>query len=208
LPEAGRTRSLAGNLSLSQHPNGGADEDLCLSCGLCCDGTIFADVKLQSGDDGARLQLLGLPIVDSGAGRSGSTQSLTGAPLPPGSYEFQQPCAKFNSCRCRIYADRPKHCRDFECLLLKRVKAGQTGKATALGIIRTARQKADRVRRLLRELGDVDEELSLSKRFRRATKRTEARDWDDETADLYGQLTLAVHDFNFLVSKTFYPGNT
>ncbi|MGH7973481.1 MAG: hypothetical protein ACREIC_32600 [Limisphaerales bacterium] len=90
---------------------------------------------------------------------------------------------------------------------MKSVKSGKTSKAAALGIIRTARECSDRVWRLLRELGDVDEELSLSKRFRRTTRRLEEASLDDQTAELYGDLTLAVHDLNFLLSQAFYPGD-
>ena len=56
-------------------------------------------------------------------------------------------------------------------MLLKSVKAGRTEPAAALRIIRTARERADKVRRLLRALGDTDEQLPLSARFRRTGKR-------------------------------------
>ncbi len=74
-------------------------------------------------------------------------------------------------------------------------------------IIRTARDRADKVRRLLRALGDSEEQLPLSARFRRTGKRLKERDLDEETADTYGQLTLAVHDLNLLLSDAFYPGS-
>jgi hypothetical protein len=76
-----------------------------------------------------------------------------------------------------------------------------------LRIIRTARERAEKVRRLLHALGDTDERLPLSARFRRACKRLKERDLDEETADTYGQLTLAVHDLNLLLSDAFYPGS-
>ena len=36
---------------------------LCLACGLCCNGALFKDVKLQSGDDPEQLASLGLPLT-------------------------------------------------------------------------------------------------------------------------------------------------
>jgi Fe-S-cluster containining protein len=120
--------------------------------------------------------------------------------------QVRQPCIAFDGCKCRIYDQRPKYCREFECLVLRGVRAGKTEKAAALEIIRTARRRADKVWRLLRELGDVDEELALSVRFRRTAKRLEQRSLDEQTADLYGELTLAVHDLNCLLSSAFYPG--
>jgi hypothetical protein len=76
-----------------------------------------------------------------------------------------------------------------------------------LRIIRTARERADKVRRLLGALGDADDQLPLSARFRQMGKRLEERELDEETADTYAQLTLAVHDLNLLLSDAFYPGS-
>ena len=169
-------------------------EELCPTCGLCCNGVIFANLALQPGDDSARLRSLGVPISNS--------PSALRAP------HLTQPCAAFDGCRCRVYGDRPKYCRQFECVLLKSVKAGHTAPAAALRIIRTARARADKVRRLLRALGDTDEQLPLSARFRRTGKRVKEQELDEETADTYGQLTLAVHDLNLLLGDAFYPGST
>ena len=169
-------------------------EQLCPGCGLCCNGVIFANLALQPGDSSARLRSLGLPVRNSHS-----------ALRPP---HLTQPCAAFDGCRCRVYADRPKYCRQFECVLLKRVKAGQTVPAAAGRIIRTARARADKVLRLLRALGDADEQLPLSARFRRTSRRLKEHELDKETADAYGQLTLAFHDLNLLLGDSFYPGST
>ena len=91
-------------------------------------------------------------------------------------------------------------------MLLKSVKAGRTEPAAALRIIRAAHQRAEKVRRLLRELGDADETLALGARFRRTARRLDQAGLDESTADTYGQLTLAVHDLNLLLSEAFYPG--
>ena len=92
-------------------------------------------------------------------------------------------------------------------MLLKSVQAGHTEPAAALRIIRTARERADKVRRLLGALEDADDQLPLSARFRQMGKRLEERELDEETADTYAQLTLAVHDLNLLLSDAFYPGS-
>jgi len=179
--------------------NGAMAEDLCLACGICCDGTLFADVKLQAADDASHLQALGLPIAAPSVGRARQTVGVSMG-------RFSQPCRAFQSCRCRIYENRPKHCRDFECVLLRSVKSGETARSAAFSVIRAARDRAEKVGRLLLELGDRDEHLALSQRFRRTTKRLERSKLDEETADRYGQLTLAVHDLNVLLSQAFYPG--
>jgi Fe-S-cluster containining protein len=155
---------------------------------------IFADVQLQPGDSAARLRELGIRLRHP-------RQSAAGGPV-----KILQPCPAFAG-RCRVYADRPGYCRQFDCALLKSVLAGKTTEAGAVKVVSTAQRRAEKVRKLLRQLGETEETLALSKRFRRVRRRLECGDAiDEESADLYGQLTLAVHDLNYLLSEAFYPG--
>jgi hypothetical protein len=75
---------------------------LCTRCGLCCDGTLFADVELSSRAEPTQLEGPGLEI-----------ESDVEAPL------LVQPCAALRGRRCSIYAHRPGCCRTFECKLLQ-----------------------------------------------------------------------------------------
>jgi len=165
---------------------------LCTACGLCCNGVIFADVQLLPGDPVARLQRLGIAPPP--------TKKPSSRPI-----KINQPCPALAT-QCTVYANRPCYCRQFECVLFKNLASGKIKEARSLKIIATAQKRAERVRKLLRKLGDTEETLSLSKRFRRVQKRVETSPINDETADLYGDLTLAVHDMNFLLSQAFYPG--
>ncbi|HOC56222.1 MAG TPA: YkgJ family cysteine cluster protein [Verrucomicrobiota bacterium] len=167
--------------------------ELCTACGLCCSGVLFADVRLRSGDDASRLRSLGLAFC-----ASQSSARLSRVP---------QPCAALEGTRCRVYGERPRYCREFECVLLKSAKEGRTGFAAALRVIRTARERAEKVSRLLSALGDTEDDLRLSARFRRTSNRLQQQDLDEETADTYAQLTLAVHDLNLLLGDAFYPGS-
>ena len=167
---------------------------LCLECGLCCNGVIFADGQLQPADDAPRLEALGLRLLPHRKSQIANQK-------------FQQPCAAFDGCRCRIYGGRPQYCREFECLTLQRVKTGRLETAVAFRVIHAARRRADKVKRLLFELGDDDEQMALSLRFQRVQKHLESGISDDETAELFSRLTLAVHDLNLLLSEAFYPGS-
>ncbi len=164
--------------------------DLCLECGLCCNGVIFADVELQSSE----VQSLKSKVQSLASGGKN------------GKVRLPQPCAAFDGCRCRIYAERPMYCRQFECLLLKNVQAGRIGRTEASRMVRNAKERAEKVRALLRELGDTDEAIALSLRFQRAAKRFEKAPLADGKAETYADLTLAVHDLNMLVREAFYPG--
>jgi uncharacterized protein len=168
-------------------------ERLCLSCGLCCDGTLFKDVELQTGDDVSRLKAIGLPIRPLRAGAS--------------NLKFSQPCVALGvDCRCGVYAERPVYCRRFECGLFKAVAGRRIEVSAGLRLIHTTRRRAERVRLLLRKLGDDDEHLPLSRRFKRMRRRLESTAPTEATASTFGQLTVAVHELNVALSATFYPG--
>ena len=179
-------------------PNAPAPESICVACGLCCDGTIFSDVKLVRGDDAKVLASLGLPLTH----RQPTNQKA--APTAPRGYRFPQPCRALEGCRCRIYESRPGYCRQFECLLLKQVQQNRATPAQALRLIRAARRRAHKVRQLLRALGDADEQNALADRFRRTTRRLQNGTSDRETAELYGRLTLAFHNLLLLIRASFY----
>lgn len=161
---------------------------LCPQCAMCCNGVLFKDVELQPGDNAARLKALGLPFA----------RTLT--------LKFPQPCeALCEDRRCRVYAERPARCREFECALLKSVVAGEMEPLGALRVIRDTQRRAERVKRLLRELGDDEESRALSLRFRRMQRRFESTALDEAMADKFGELTLAVHDLNLVLRAKFYP---
>ena len=160
---------------------------LCLACGLCCDGALFKDVELRAAGEAARLSELGL-FLQTGRSRT----------------RLPQPCAALGAgCRCQIYADRPSRCREFECALLQAVNAGRMPSSDALRCIRRARQRAEQVRRLLRALGDRDEHVALSIRFRRLSRRVLEGTPAQGTANLYSKLTLTMQDLNVLLREKF-----
>jgi hypothetical protein len=163
---------------------------LCPQCAMCCNGVLFKDVELEPGDDGAKLKALGLPISKSRTAR------------------FPQPCAALEGCTCRVYGDRPVRCRDFDCALLQSLAAGRTEPPAARRAIQQTRERAEKVRRLLRELGDTDERVALSQRFKHTQRRLESLQLADDTAEIFGQLTLAAHDLNLLLRQHFYPAAT
>ncbi len=167
-------------------------DTLCLACGLCCNGVLFKDVELQSGDDAKRLAAAGLPV------KSRASTATT-------KVKFPQPCAALCADnKCRLYAERPTRCRQFECLLFQEVARGEVELSAALRTVRTAHRRAATVVELLRQLGDKNEALALSLRFQRTQRRIERALPDEETAALYADLTLAVHDLNLLLREKFY----
>ena len=102
-------------------------QSLCLSCGFCCDGTLFGRVPLKADDILLPLQAGGIQIQTQG------TDSFFGLPCTA----HQQGC-------CQVYAGRPANCRKYRCELLKKYESGTVSWAEA-------QQKISRVR-MLREM--------------------------------------------------------
>ena len=161
-------------------------DQLCPKCGLCCNGVLFADVELRKGDDARWLAELGLSLVKKGRHRA-----------------FTQPCACFDGKLCRIYAERPMYCRAFECGLLKRVQAGEMKAEAALGKIAGAQQLAEKVRGLLRRLGQSDEQLALTRRYAQVMREPVDLAGGEDAAELRGELMLAVNDLMQALQRDF-----
>jgi len=123
-------------------------DTLCTRCGLCCDGTLFADVELVGQAEVARLEIMGMEVEDE----SRTTGLLS------------QPCAALRGTRCGIYAHRPKCCRVFECHLLQNAQRGAVTVERALEQIADAREQIQQVRVMLDRLGNRDESLPIKER--------------------------------------------
>ena len=158
---------------------------LCPQCGLCCNGVLFADVRLQVEDDARRLALLGVSLQTRG--------KLT---------RLSQPCSCLKGNFCRIYENRPSRCRSFECRLLKRAQADEVTERAALKSIEQAKRHAENVRRILRELGDTDESVPLSRRYQRMMRQPIELS-DGRASDLRGELMMAVAELVAVLERDF-----
>ena len=118
---------------------------LCTRCGLCCDGSLFADVELAGRAEATRLEVLGLEVEDDGERRA----------------LLIQPCRALDGTRCRVYAHRPKCCLSFECRLLQEARRGVVGPERAVVLIAETRTQIGRVKQLMAGYGPVDGSLPL-----------------------------------------------
>lgn len=86
--------------------SGPIENDFCAGCGLCCDGTLFGQVRVTM-DEGRRLSAIGHELFDQAGER-----------------HFRQPCPSLKHGRCSIYEARPRSCQKFNCKLLERHHKG------------------------------------------------------------------------------------
>ena len=113
---------------------------LCTLCGLCCDGSLLADVELRSHREALEVESMGLEIEDDEDGHRRVPVMLL-------------PCRALKKRCCTVYAHRPHSCRDFECRVLKQAEAGVIRFSTAKRRIDTAHQKIRNLKTLIKQLG-------------------------------------------------------
>lgn len=157
---------------------------LCTRCGLCCDGSLFADVELTNRDEASALDVMGLEIEDADGADGGL---------------LLQPCGALTAKQCRIYAHRPDCCRTFECRLLQEVKRGAVGVARAQARIAEALQRIKRVKELVVELGTGNECLPLKERCAEALELAGNPERNQKRAELQ----VALRAVEYLIEKTF-----
>ncbi len=123
---------------------------LCAACGMCCDGTMFQVVRMQTGDVPAELGRLGLKIR-----------------CRDGEYFMEQPCSGLREKRCTVYERRPMRCRLFNCQQLGRLENGETTEAEAMTMIVETRTLVEQVRGLIEQCGLREDGQALAERYER-----------------------------------------
>ena len=163
-------------------------DTLCTQCGLCCDGSLFADVELSGRAEATTLEIMGLEIEDD---------EKNGALL-------LQPCRALEGRRCAIYAHRPECCRTFECRLLQDVRRGAVGVERAGEQIAEALRQIGRVKELMAQLGQRDGRLPLRESCAEALAREAGA--DPELNRKHAELDAAMSGVEELIRKTFLGG--
>ncbi|CAB4862561.1 unannotated protein [freshwater metagenome] len=97
-------------------------EDVCLQCGMCCDGTLFPGATIDEAEISHVTSL-----------------SLTVRRRPTGEVEFEQPCPAFVGGCCSVYEHRPSVCHKYSCRLLPEYTSGRMGLDDCLDIVETMR---------------------------------------------------------------------
>lgn len=127
-----------------------ASGNVCIECGLCCDGSMFDKARINKHDDLAFLQQMGVGSFTVGDKKF-----------------FQLPCRAQEGKLCRLYNDerRFKICRTFQCKLLKQYLSGKISYRTAMAIIREIRMRRQSIKafsKILNENQNCDEPAILS----------------------------------------------
>lgn len=139
---------------------------LCLECGFCCDGNLFAFVAISS-DEAQTLRSRGLAVIDD-----------------KGRLKLAQRCGALEGCRCRVYEQRPMGCRKFDCLLARSLVEKDLPLSDALEIVAEAKARLARLEGLLPKAtpsdpsGPVRRAAALSQSGARVSDAARAA-WDE-----------------------------
>ena len=166
-------------------------DTLCTRCGLCCDGSLFADVELANRDEALALEVMGLEVEDADEEGGGL---------------LVQPCRALKGKRCSIYPHRPDCCRTFECRLLQQVRRGTVGVARAKEKIAEVLQRIECVKELVVQLGPGNEQLPLKERSAEAVELSENRAADPKINRKRTELKAAMDAVERLIQETFLGG--
>lgn len=101
-------------------------DSLCVQCGLCCDGSLFADVELRGETEAIEVEAMGLEVEEE-----------------DGRELLIQPCRALRGMKCGLYAHRPECCRTFECRLLKQFNNGDVNLSSAIRVVKRLRALRD-----------------------------------------------------------------
>lgn len=165
------------------------EENLCLDCGLCCDGTMYSSVLLEASDCPERL-------IELGIGLTRGPKDL-----------FEQPCSAHQSGCCSIYAERPAICREYRCALLIACEAGSVSPDKARSLIQDTIALRNRLRRQVEQFVGAETPLSLPKLFHLMLEKLGSME-PDLRKRVNPHMLLDVGTLRVLLSKRFEPNGT
>ena len=121
-------------------------QQLCQSCGICCDGLLFESASVDADGPGKSwpAELIKTVTVDGN--------------LP-------QPCQAYQGSNCSIYSARPAACQNYQCNLLGQLNAGEVSLTDAQESVRQTRRFWQAFHSALAEVMTVKQRASLTVMF-------------------------------------------
>lgn len=140
--------------------------EMCVKCGMCCDGTLFNRAKIKDVEDEHLAQRLGLDVFSHTDGKS----------------YFRQPCPLFTGC-CSVYQTKPHVCNTFYCEPLKKAQKGEMSFEKAEKLINITLQ-------LRHEITEIAAQIEAFKGYTIQQLFRELDPVPSETMKKHGQLLI------------------
>lgn len=157
--------------------------DLCVDCGMCCDGTLFSKARIRDEEDR----------------KHAASMDFVTFELDKGLY-FKMPCPHFAGC-CSIYdRNRPHICSTFFCNPLSKVHRGEQNMAEAIQQVKALQEQRNKFMSVASRFPEFD---GLA--FKEIARRLEDLSEDNDKVSNYRHLFLLMYVFDDLRRRYFEP---
>jgi len=157
--------------------------ELCMSCGLCCDGTLFPYGFIRDRADQRVAEDLGLPVTEF-----------------KDKLFFNLPCRCFSGCCVAYDKPRPYTCSTFFCPPLKRYHRGEQSFEDTESEVRLFREHRDKMLKIASQFPEL-----ADLHFRALKNFLEDSGEDPAFVAKYRQLYLMLFIFRDLHARYFTP---
>ncbi len=164
------------------------EQAVCLTCGFCCDGTLFGHAVLKAGEKGSLPALIEKNVF-----------------MIEGKDYFRLPCLYFDG-KCTIYgSSRADVCGSYRCRLLGDMAEGRIRQGEAHEIVRRARLMREEIREAYKSFSGKREELPLTVILRELGRYHERTKEEGEPDTGYEMLQARCNIFEALLIRYFRP---
>jgi hypothetical protein len=167
------------------------EQEICVQCGFCCDGTLFDHALLEPGEQESLPPKLKQQYVQH------DNREF-----------FKQPCAYFAGC-CTIYNQpRLKICSSFRCQLLRNVEAQVVSPLQAVQIVRdTSRLRTD-IYELYQQTFGSDAPADFISLQAIVIQVAQTMPADDPARNGIDRLVIKCTMLSYWLAKTFKPSQS
>ena len=166
-----------------------SEQSICITCGFCCDGTLFNRATLQPGEQGT------LP------------QKMEESYFRDGEKEFfRLPCQYFDG-KCTIYDQKKAHiCSSFRCELLKDFSGEKITQEAALRLVANATRQRTEIRELANKLIGTPLDIPFRNLLEKVRHVVDAKEENGEPKERELEILLAKCTiFEALLIRHFKP---
>lgn len=165
-------------------------QSLCLSCGFCCDGTLFGFAGFPDGvNQRAKFSKRGFLIRENDKGN--------------GSESLVLPCVFHTAAGCQVYLEeKPQICGKFECRLLKDLQEERYQLPEAETIVRRTREMKEELLQSLESFVPESRQIGLHRAGKIFQDQLPPRHQD--YTPMQAQIALTLFRFRIFVTKYFY----
>lgn len=164
--------------------------NICIKCGLCCDGTLFSWANIEPNEVIDKLFPIETIKIDKSDKKT-----------------FSLPCQFLSNCLCSIYASetpkRPLTCIKFKCKLLQKYEANQITYSESITLIKKTKELAQKNDDLINDTFPELKELSTSKKIKALKNKLEIANNQAEFRKQFGNILLSSFTFEHWQKKYF-----